>query len=78
MLNKICEYFSCNKYTNLRLLLQKCIIICKVHQYTGCSGIFGAICMYIHDKHYAGIMAELQNRRVCGEVSSFVYENKIQ
>lgn len=44
-------------------------------------GDFGAIipCIYA-DKHYTGIMAEcvrLQNRRVCGEVSSFVYENKI-
>lgn len=28
-------------------------------------------------KHYAGITAQLQNRRVRGEVSSFVYENKI-
>lgn len=39
---------------------------------------FGVIRVYIRSKHYAEIMAELQNRRVRGEVSSFVYENKIQ
>lgn len=39
---------------------------------------FGAIRVYIRSKHYAKITAELQNRRVRGKVSSFVYENKIQ
>lgn len=43
------------------------------------SGNFGAIRVYIFaDKHYVRITAELQNRRVRGEVSSFIYENKIQ
>lgn len=34
--------------------------------------------LYICSKHYKKIMTELQNRRVRGKVSSFVYENKIQ
>lgn len=59
------------KMTKLPHVTRGCLLVLML-------GNFGAIvpCIYA-DKHYTGITAELQNRRVCGEVSSFVNENKI-